>query len=338
MVTTMNSVLFSLFQKKEKLSVENHEYQHILDTLFSFFVQADHIAEDITTEIFLSKNILRSVQQSIIIAKSSCIIAGIEEILYLAKKHTNLVLKTFCQDGDHVMTSKKIISLAGTAREILAHERIFLNILQRMSGIATETFRYISAVADVKNPPLIAATRKTPWMHVDKKAVSVAGGATHRLDLRDGILLKDNHLELLKRTQGLRTEADAIWEAIEHVQIPAENISLEVEVKTDDSALVAVKAWRKLRRKNPFIILLDNFTPQRAKKVIQQIRHIEAVSGSKKVPEIVRQDSSVFFEASGGITFKNVKEWAQTGVDVISIGSLTHSPKAADLSMDILSP
>lgn len=332
----------SHFQKKHLLTSTNQSYQRILDELFVFLTRNDHIGDESTVKIFLAEEISSRTKKGVISAKTACVVGGLEEVVYLTKKHTKLTPRAFTSDGNALKSEEKLLSLRGTAKDILSYERALLNILQRMSGIATETAKYVATIKKLHmiNPPLIAATRKTPWMHLDKKSVAVAGGVTHRLNLRDGILLKDNHLALLQQsrlTRSLRTEGEAISYAIEHADIADESIVIEVEVKSDEAAYAAVDTWRKRNLKNPFVIMLDNFTPERARKVIQAIRHPEFISGSKKMLNQVHHDKGgmVFFEASGGITLENIKDFAKTGVDVISIGALTHSPKAVDLSMDV---
>ncbi len=319
----MNKILLQHFQKIELLSTRNKSYQSLLDDLFLFFVKNDHVKEDITVEAFLPKSISSSKKTGVIVAKSSCVIAGIEEVEYLCKKHTKLTPKALISDGKKVEPGTKLLQFSGSAKDILAYERTFLNILQRMSGIATETSKYVAKVKNIRltNPPTIAATRKTPWMHLDKKAVAIGGGVTHRLDLRDGILLKDNHLVLLSHDLSLGSEAEAISYAISNAKITDKNIAIEVEVKTDNAAYAAVAAWKKRKLQNPFIIMLDNFTPLRAGVIVEKIK---------------KEEKNIFFEASGGITIDNVADFAKTGVDVISVGSLTHSSKAVDLSLDFL--
>ncbi|MDP3941572.1 MAG: hypothetical protein Q8Q49_04675 [bacterium] len=337
----MDKKLFDHFQKGDQLSIKNPDYQHILEELFLFLVRNDHVKEDSTVKAFLPGSVAERLKNGVIAAKTACVVSGLEEVTYLCNTFTKLTPHAFVRDGEIVSPGTKVLSLDGSAKEILSHERALLNILQRMSGIATETGKYVAKVQHLKlpNPPMIAATRKTPWMHIDKKAVAVGGGATHRLDLKDGILLKDNHLELLRQEYSLKNEAEAISYAIGHSDIVDKKIAIEVEVKTDDAAFVAVTSWKKKKLQNPFIIMLDNFTPERAKKVIAQLRHPEFISGSRKMLNQVQHDKEnvdIFFEASGGITLDNVADFAKTGVDIISIGVLTHSPKAADLSLDIV--
>lgn len=318
----MNKHLMEYFQKVDQLSTKKETYRMILDELFTFFVRNDRVENDSTVQAFLSDEMANSQRKGVISAKSPCIVAGVEEACYLAEKHTGLRSVSLVRDGTNVVPGAQIISFLGSAKDILAYERVFVNMVQRMSGIATETAQYVEAVKESvsENSPLIAATRKTPWMHVDKKAVAIGGGVTHRLNLQDGILLKDNHLELVRQQVGLKDEAEAIVYVISHAKIFDGTIAVEIEVKTDDAAIAAVAAWSKRGLGNVFILLLDNFTPQRAEKILQEIR---------------KNDSAIFFEASGGITLENVADFASAGVDVISVGSLTHSPKAVDLSMDI---
>lgn len=316
---------FSILQRNTFLTINNKEYRSILDELFLFLTKNDHGGYDATIKVFLSDALSSAKKEGVIVSKSECIVAGVEEIEYLVKNHTRLTLEPYVSDGEMVAYGKKLLALRGKASEILQYERAILNILQRMSGIATETARYVDTIKDLrlKNSPVIAATRKTPWMHVDKKAVAVGGGVTHRLNLRDGILLKDNHLELIKEEQSLKNESEAVAHAIEYAEISDEDIAIEIEVKTDEGVFSAIEAIQKRNLKNPFIIMLDNFGHERISEMLKQV-----------LPDKKRK---VFFEASGGINLENIEAFAKTGVHVISIGALTHSPKAADLSLDLLS-
>jgi nicotinate-nucleotide pyrophosphorylase (carboxylating) len=319
----MQKQFLDYFQNVSELSLKKKSYQSLLDELFHFLVRNDHVQEDVTVQTFLANSIRTEIKKGIISAKTSCVIAGVEEVVYLCKKHTKLIPNIFVIDGESVKPGADILSLKGSAEEILAYERAILNILQRMSGIATETGKYVEMIKELrlKNPPVIAATRKTPWMHIDKKAVAIGGGVTHRLDLQDGILLKDNHLELIQQEYSLKNESEAVVYAIEHAVIADEEMVIEIEVKTDEAAFAAVESFRSRKLSNPCILLLDNFTATRAKKVIQKIKATYA---------------TIAFEASGGITIENIAQFAKTGVDVISVGALTHSPKASDLSVDIV--
>ena len=185
-----------------------------------------------------------------------------------------------------------IIKLVGGIKTILKLERTILNILQRMSGIATQTAHLVKLCPHV----LICPTRKTQWGLLDKKAVTVGGGGTHRLGLYDWILIKDNHLK------------------ISNFEFRILNKFWEIEVKNE-------KELKKAIALKPDVIMFDNFKPNQIKKLIK-ILH-------EKHPQII-------FEASGGINEETIKNYSQTGVDVISLGALTHSTKALDISLDII--
>ena len=179
-------------------------------------------------------------------------------------------------------------------------------MLQRMCGIATETATIIEKIEHDK--PQIAATRKTLWGLLDKKAVAVGGGLTHRLNLSDGILVKDNHLLALSAK-----------EIIQKVLQTNQTTLIEIEVETEDHLRELVEEFSKKDSPHALAILLDNFTPHEVKKVLERI------------PSHPR----IMYEASGGITPENIGDWTQTGVDVLSLGALTHSSKAANLSLDL---
>ena len=206
-------------------------------------------------------------------------------------KGYKLKILTHKKDGEVVKPGDKIYTFKGDLREVLKLERLILNILQRMSGIATAT-KTLSTGHHV----LVAATRKTPWGLLDKKAVVVGGGGSHRLGLYDWILIKDNHLRItgfnFKRPKNF-------WE-------------IEVDQENDLAKALALR---------PDAIMFDNFSPEKIKKMINQVR--------KKYPKII-------FEASGMINEKTIKSYAKTGVDVVSVGAITHSVKALDLSLHIL--
>ena len=218
------------------------------------------------------------------------------------------------KDGQPITKGTNILALSGKARTLLKIERIVLNMLQRMSGIATATG---GIIRKTRNKVAVAPTRKTVLKYLDKKAVYAGGGATHRIGLHDAILIKDNHLAILKKKYGNYMEK-AVKEA-EKKQKHAGFIG--IEVKSLKEALEAAHAGRKIK-KVPFILLLDNMKPNKIKEIVAALRK-----------EGLR--SNVLLEASGGINEKNAGAYAQTGVDVISMGSLTHSVKALDMSMEI---
>lgn len=235
-----------------------------------------------------------------VIAKQVGIIAGLEEVLWLCK-HEGVQAKTALKDGQKVPAGKIILKLECNARTLLKLERTALNTLQHLSGVATLTKRYVDLVA---GHVLVAATRKTVWGALDKKAVAAGGGYTHRLHLADGVLVKDNH-----------------WALLEHDELKSARWGKQLcglEVASFTQLKRAVVHYPQFK-----VIMLDNFTPDKVKQAIQWL-----------TTQKVRRQYTI--EASGGINFSTIKAFAKTGADVLSIGALTHSATALDLSLDII--
>lgn len=218
-----------------------------------------------------------------------------------------LEITGYVKDGSVVEPGDVIAEITGSVASILKAERTALNFIQRLSGIATMTARYVAETQDLK--ARIYDTRKTtPGMRMlEKYAVRMGGGTNHRLDLSDGILIKDNHIAALRAT-GL-TVKDIVTRARKNA--PA-GTTIEIEVTTTKEAAEALKAGAD-------IIMLDNMDPTEMKQVANMVH------GPTKL------------EASGGITLENVHQVAMTGVDIISIGALTHSMKALDVSLEVSS-
>lgn len=241
-----------------------------------------------------------------IVAKESGIAAGIEETTILAES-LGLTVQAKIQDGEKIRNSQVIMTISGDAQTILSAERTMLNLLSHMCGIATKTRNFVEKLEEAKLPVKIAATRKTaPGLsYFDKKAVLLGGGDTHRLHLDDMILVKDNHIAI----------AGSIESAVKKAKQSASfSKKIEVEVTSVKDALIAAESGAD-------IIMLDNFSPK-------QIR--EAVEALEKAGF-----GKVLLEASGRITEENILDYAKTGVNLISIGELTHSVSALDASLEI---
>lgn len=297
------SLIIKYFQKSDQLTAGNKQYQQSISSLFLWLIDNDKVRADKTTKYFPDEE-----TKAIIIAKQNGIIAGLEDVGYLIEKYTKLVLKPTTKDGSGINNKEIIVEIIGKSHEILAYERTILNILQRMSGIATETNKLINLI---NRQSFIAATRKTPLMNLDKKAVAVGGGLTHRLNLSDGILVKDNHLALM-----------SIENALQILISKYQNELIEVEVTNAKQAYKTIATFNKLNNNNHLAIMFDNFTPQNAKKTIGELQ--------KKLDL-----SNIIFEGSGGIDEFNISDWTTCGVDFISLGSLTHSSKAMNLSLEL---
>ncbi|MCX8153192.1 MAG: carboxylating nicotinate-nucleotide diphosphorylase [Candidatus Bathyarchaeota archaeon] len=241
-----------------------------------------------------------------ILAKDTGVAAGIEETVILAES-LGLNVQAKVQDGEKIRNGQIILTLFGDAQTILSAERTMLNLLSRMCGIATKTRNLVEKIEKANLPVKIAATRKTaPGLsYFDKKAVLIGGGDPHRFHLDDLILLKDNHISVAGNVESAVKKAK---------QSASFSKKIEVEVTSVEDALKAAEAGAD-------IIMLDNFSPS-------QIR--EATEALKKAGF-----GKVLVEASGRITEENLLDYAQTGVDVISMGELTHSVTALDLSLEI---
>jgi nicotinate-nucleotide pyrophosphorylase (carboxylating) len=247
--------------------------------------------------------------KSEVVAKENGVAAGIEEALTLAQA-VGLKAKAHVAEGEEIKNKQVLITISGNAQTILAVERTLLNLLSRMSGIATQTAGLSAKLKNAGVKTKIAATRKSApgLLYFDKKAVAIGGGDPHRLHLDDMILIKDNHLAILG---GLET-------AVKKAKASASfTKKIEVEVTNDADALKAASAGAD-------IVMLDNFSPTQAKATVVKLRKAGF--------------SNVLLEVSGGVTSENLLEFAKAEVDIISIGALTHSVKALDISLEIAIP
>jgi len=309
----MKTVVKQYFDKSRFLTTKNKVYAETCLQLFDFQTNQDLVENDITSKIISGKY---KDTKAIIIIKQTEIVAGIEEVIYLIREKTNLKTKTIVKDGTIIKEKDLLIELFGNPLEILKFERTVLNILQRMSGIATATNSLINK-NNLKTP--LASTRKTLWGLLDKKAVFIGGGLTHRLSLSDEILIKDNHLDIMTKNLHL-TRLESLKKILNFIKDSQTKHPFEIEVETEKEAYFLNNFYQKTNVSAPLIIMLDNFKPHIAKKTIKAIRKQKG-------------RSEIIFELSGGINENNVKDYDQAGADVISLGWLTHSSKALDISL-----
>ena len=257
---------------------------------------------DITTDFFVPETLHATGR---IAARENAIVAGTGAAAEVFRQvDPSIDIQIIRPDGDEIVVGDVIIEVRGLAGSILKAERVALNFLQRLCGIATLTRQFVDAIGN--HPAKILDTRKTtPGLRaLEKAAVVAGGGVNHRFGLYDMVLVKDNHLATLG---GLSSFADRIR------QLRKERPNIRIEVEADD--LEQARAFAEVEGID--VILLDNMTPA-------QIR--EAIA--------LRKDN-IQFEASGGITLKNVKRVAATGVDYISIGGLTNAARAIDISLEM---
>jgi nicotinate-nucleotide pyrophosphorylase (carboxylating) len=273
-----------------------------LDVFIDRALEEDSVGADVTTNSLIPPHLEA---RAFLVPKEPGILAGLEVAAETFRRvDPNLVYTQKLLDGDRVEGGEIVATISGSMASILTAERTALNFLQRMSGIATLTDQYIQAVKGTSSS--ITDTRKTvPGLRLlDKYAVSIGGGRNHRMSLADGVLIKDNHLA------ALQAEGIDLGQAIKRARARAPHtVKIEVEVESIEAAIAAANAGAD-------IVMLDNMSPTDMRTVVDQIA------------------AHCTVEASGGITLANVAEVAQSGVDIISIGALTHSPRALDISLD----
>jgi nicotinate-nucleotide pyrophosphorylase (carboxylating) len=235
-----------------------------------------------------------------IICKEEGVLAGLEEACAVFK-HLGLAVGSGFVDGQHVMGGDVVLEARGSARDMMRGERLALNFLGRMSGIATLTAKCVSLAPGVR----VAATRKTTpgFRKFEKKAIKLAGGDTHRYDLSSSVMIKDNQIRIM----GIES---AIKEA---KKIASFTKKIEVEVESLEDA-------EKAARLGVDIIMFDNMAPSVVRQGVEMVRSA---------------DKRILLEASGGVNLSNIAGYAKTGVDVISLGALTRDARWLDFSMEI---
>lgn len=243
--------------------------------------------------------------KAILLIKETGVLAGIQVSQRICELYDpSLELTSFLQDGDRVSYGQIAFTLEGSARSILAVERLLLNCMQHMSGVATKTAHYVSLIAGT-NCTLLDTRKTTPGLRfLDKYAVKIGGGANHRFGLYDMIMLKDNHIDY---AGGLRP---ALERTNAYLQAQKLNLKVEVEVRSMEELKALLAIDQPYDR-----IMLDNFTPEALSVALTLI------------------PSTIETEASGGITEETIRAYAETGVQYISVGALTHSVKALDMSL-----
>ena len=268
-------------------------------------ILADDIGQgDVTAAAVIHAN---STVKAEVIAKEEGVVAGIEEATYLME-YLGLTVRAKVAEGEKIKNKQVLMQISCDGQTILSGERTMLNLLSRMSGIATKTRMLIEKLEKVNAKTKIAATRKSApgLLYFDKKAVIIGGGDSHRSHLDDMILIKDNHLAII----------GSVEEAVKRAKANASfTKKIEIEVTSIEYALNAAKAGAD-------IIMLDNFSPKQAKDAGEAL----GKAGFGKV----------LLEVSGGITGENLLDYASAQVDIISLGELTHSVKALDISLEIV--
>ena len=265
----------------------------------------EFLKEDIPGKDHTSDNLISNTHQGSYVLKSreAMVFCGEDIIKNIFSK--SIQITTHAQDGAHIKPNQKIATITGGSQEILIKERVLLNLIQRLSGIASMTNEYIEAL---NNPQIkILDTRKTtPGLRqFEKYAVQVGGGSNHRMDLSSGVMIKDNHIA-----------TSTIQDMVDRIKDKELNIPIQIEIDkisqiTENIILIADG------------LLLDNMTPSQIKKCI------------KKTKKLNNKKRKIFIEVSGGVNIKTIKKYNINGVGGISIGALTHQATSKDIGLDV---
>lgn len=269
----------------------------LINKIINNALEEDLAWGDITTESTVQEG---QVSLANLISKQPFIICGLDIFeMVMNTVDSNIAVTKFFKDGDKLNKGDIIAEIKGSSRSILSAERVALNLLQRMSGVATQTFDIVSALKDTKTT--VVDTRKTtPGLRIlEKYAVLIGGGKNHRFNLADGVLIKDNHI---KAAGSITNAVNAARAYIPHT------LKIEVETESLDDVKEALNCKAD-------IIMLDNMDLETMKKAVELI------------------DGRAISEASGNMGDRDLNEVAKTGVDLISVGALTHSVKAIDISL-----
>lgn len=273
--------------------------RNLLDELLRSCLREDIGRGDLTSESIFSPE---QTGRADIVAREEFVVAGAQTVAarVFTVQNKMIIISDALPDGTRVKAGDTLLTVSGPVIDLLKAERVALNLLQRMSGIATFTARFVEKVSTY--PVRICDTRKTtPGLRMlEKYAVAAGGGSNHRFNLADGILIKDNHI----------AACGSISKAVERIRSTVPH-TLKIEVETE-----TIEEVQECLRCGVDIIMLDNMSFEMTRKAVEII------------------DKRALSESSGGITLANVEAVAQTGVDIISIGALTHSAPACDIGMD----
>lgn len=316
--TTRAQRIEQAFFRGETLTLENPAYRRAVLTLTEALLQDDLSGGDLTAD---AMDLKPTHATASVIAREAGFIGGLDEFAALyGERGVEITLEK--NDGEAIQPGEIVLRARGERTQLLALERVGLNLLQRMSGIASASHCLQERVRKSGSQTRVVGTRKTPWGLLDKRALHLGGVGTHRLNLGDAILIKNNHLALLAPPE----EEAAPLAVARAWRLRGKAAFVEVEVRSETAARAAAVAFRDRLEKSeeecPCVLMLDNMPSAQIGAALEMLR---------------REDlwDFVLVEASGGITEANAVEYAASGVDAISIGSLTHSARALDLCQRI---
>ncbi|MHA1976287.1 MAG: carboxylating nicotinate-nucleotide diphosphorylase [Candidatus Hodarchaeales archaeon] len=276
----------------------------LLETKLLQFLEEDLEFGDITTDITVDRPV-----QANLIAKDQGFVCGLEFSRILSEA-VGLEVNTYKNDGEAIDKKEVVLTLKGSSKTILLVERTVLNIVMRLSGITTQTKKLVSIISNSNLPIRIASTRKTTpgFRYFEKYAVKTGGGDTHRWSLSDEILIKENHIAMFK--------GEKISDILSKYQ-KSSSFSKKIDIEVEN-----LDEFKNVIELHPDVIMLDNFTSDMIQQAISFMN--KQISGRKPLIEI-----------SGGITPENIENYLIKGVNVISIGALTHSVRSLDFSLKI---
>ena len=259
---------------------------------------------------------------AMVTSKDNGILAGLFVVDRLIETHfTDCEIYRTLKEGDSVVYGEEILKISGPADQILRCERILLNLLGRMSGVATNTNRWVSEAKDIG----VACTRKTDWGLLDKWAVHVGGGLTHRLSRGDALMIKENDLASL--APGISDECAAVGIAVAGIDMDSHAEFVVVEVRDECQALKAVTKWSEIQkdlgRSEKIVLLLDNMVPEKC-----------AIIHSNLLEKGLRE--WCILEGSGGVVYDDITRWRSSGVDLISTSGLNRGVTPIDISMKVM--
>ena len=300
------------------LTLDHPEYRDTVRALTEALLRDDLAPRDLTVAAL---GVSGGHSEAAILARDRGVVAGLAELAFLLQSH-GVAASLEKRDGDAIRPGDLLLRAEGEEMQLLALERVGLNLIQRMSGIAT-AIRCLQERTKRQCPATrVVGTRKTPWGLLDKRALHLGNGGTHRLGLGDAIVVKNNHLALLAAR-----EEEAAPIAIEKAwAFRKDSAFIEVEVRGEAAARAAAETFRRLQEnaaeEYPCLLMLDNMTPDQTGAILDVLRRENLWD-------------HVLIEASGGISESNVDAYAARGVDAISIGALTHSARALDICQRI---
>ena len=316
--TTREERVRSAFYRGSELALANPTYLHAVRGILGELLRQDTESGDLTVSAL---GLNRKTCGAEVRVKQAGVAAGIQEAVWLYEQG-GVAVEQKVSDGDRLKEKDCLLRVRGEAAAVLSLERVVVNLLQRMSGIATATHKLVELAHKISPAAHILGTRKTPWGLLDKRAVHCGGGGTHRLNLSDAILVKTNHL-LLASNEGDSDYKELIrraWRYRKRAKF------FEIEVTTAEQALEVaglICGEQMVDAECPCILMVDNFPASKAAATVKKLQK----AGYRE---------QILLEASGKIDEQSLADYAASGVDAISVGALTHSAAALDLSAKLI--